>query len=124
MLVEEVTLTPIDEPELMTRVQVLWCTGAVSELEVRRPGRGQATATPTATVEVVRELFDGGSSDPEIATELNRQGLRTGAERPWKETSVRQLRYAMGWHRKATPPRTTKTMAVAPALSGGASGRS
>jgi len=105
MLVEEVTLTPLDEPELMTRVQVLWSTGAVSEFEVPRAGRSRGTATSPATVEVLRELFEAGSGDPEIATELNRRGLRTGADRPWEEASVRRIRYAMDWHREATRSR-------------------
>ena len=41
LLVREVTLTPVDVPERLTRVQVLWQTGAVTAFTVpsRSPSR-------------------------------------------------------------------------------------
>lgn len=58
MLVQQVTLTPIDTPQRLTRIQVLWCTGAVSDLTVPRP---RWTTTYTSTKEaLVLEQFSGG----------------------------------------------------------------
>ena len=46
MLVEAVTLSPIDVPRRMTRIQVLWVTGAVTELQAPRPAFGPVEKSP------------------------------------------------------------------------------
>ncbi len=53
MLVQHVTLTPIDVPQRATRIQVLWRSGAVSDFSIPRPR--YTTRDPT----VERELFKG-----------------------------------------------------------------
>lgn len=93
MLVREVVLTPVDVPRRATRVQVLWQTGAVSELMVPRPGKYISIATPAETLALVRELFACEKTDVEIAAELNRRGLQTGAKLAWTVGAVRAVRY-------------------------------
>jgi hypothetical protein len=93
MVVREVSLTPIDVPRRETSIQVLWQTGAVSELSVPRQGRYEAVTTPQEALELVRELFAQGKTDAEIAVELNSRGLCTGAKRAWNPAGVRLVRY-------------------------------
>jgi hypothetical protein len=92
MLVREVTLTPIDVPSRMTRLQVLWQTGAVTELTVARRSKFDALATPDEALELIRKLFSEKKNDAEIADELNRQGLRTGFHRPWDGKAIKWVR--------------------------------
>lgn len=99
MLVSEVSLTPVDVPRRATRVQVLWQTGAVSELTVPRPGKYISISTPAETLALVRELFAREQTDVEIAAELNRRGLQTGAKLGWTVGAVRALRYDQDLYR-------------------------
>jgi DNA invertase Pin-like site-specific DNA recombinase len=104
MLLREVTLTPIDVPERQTRVQVLWQTGAVSELRLPRCSNRTARATPVSAVTRIREGVKAGQRDPEIAIELNRLGLRTGAHRPWDAKAVAWVRGLYHLQRPGIPP--------------------
>jgi hypothetical protein len=99
MLVREVTLSPIDVPAPMTRVQVLWHTGAVSDLTVPRRRRGEGRITAPEAHAAIRQLLAEGNTDGEIASELNRRGLRTGARGEWDEAAIQRLRYYHGMHR-------------------------
>lgn len=92
MLIREVTISPIDVPERATRVQVLWVTGAVSEIQVRRPGPGSAMRTPEESVEAIRKLYVEGLTDAAIAAEMNRRKLPSGWRRKWSVASVRWVR--------------------------------
>lgn len=104
ILVREVTLNPIEVPERMTRIQVVWQTGAVSDLSVPRRTRFEARKTSAEAVECIRMLFEEKKSDDEIAAELNRRGLRSGVERPWDAKAVRWVRWRHGFHRVPVPP--------------------
>jgi DNA invertase Pin-like site-specific DNA recombinase len=96
LLFEQVTLSPIDAPVRATRVQVLWQTGAVSELCVGRPSSDAARAASKEAVERIRELVLQTKSDPEIAGELNDEGYQTGDRRPWSAGAVRRVRARVG----------------------------
>jgi len=96
MLVRQVTLTPVEVPVRMTRVQVLWQTGAVSELTVRRAAQGESCMNSPDAIAALREMFDNGKNDREIASELNRRGLRTGRGRTWDHMAVRRVRHSQG----------------------------
>jgi hypothetical protein len=100
MVVQEVTLSPIDVPRRMTRVQVLWKTGATSDLNVPRKDKYVALATPPEALALLRQRFVA-KTDIEIAKELNRRGLRTGTGRRWDGYAVRRVRYNHGMYRKS-----------------------
>lgn len=104
MVITDVTLSPIDAPARMTRVQVRWETGAVSDFTVPRLREGRATS-PDA-IDLVRVLFEDGKSDTEIAAELNRRELRTGVHEPWTVPAVQRVRYDHGLNRTQDSRRT------------------
>lgn len=101
LLIREVTLTPLETPERVTRIQICWVTGAVSELAVARPTRKTASVTPPAAIERVREMLAGGATFEQIADDLNQRGLTTGKGRPWTIQSVWFIRRR---HRLRGPP--------------------
>lgn len=92
MLVREVSLTPIDLPSRRTRVQVLWETGAVTEIAVARPSKKTVHATPTEAVDRIRELVGAGMTTREIAADLNERGIKTGKGRSWTTGAVQLVR--------------------------------
>jgi len=88
-LIEEVQLR---SEKKRYQVRIVWTGGATTEREVPRfaPG-GQANATPSDTVELVRKLaleFD----DAQIARTLNRQGRRSGLGLAFTKDSVMSMR--------------------------------
>jgi hypothetical protein len=91
MLVEKVTLQPVDVPAPMTRVQVLWQTGAVSEWTVA--AATQYGRTPDAILNLIRELAAELGDDRAIAAELNERGMATGRARRWTARMVQNHRY-------------------------------
>jgi hypothetical protein len=105
MVVQEVSLSPVEVPERMTRVRLLWRTGAVNDFTVPRPLLPRATP-PKATA-LVRTLLAEGKSDIEIADILNQRGLRTGLGRTWDVPSVRRARYEQGLLRSRDNARST-----------------
>lgn len=95
MLVREVTVSRVEVPSLMTRVQILWQTGAVSDFTIARVEKYSARATPSKATAFIKESF-ADKTDEWIATALNRRGLRTGRDLPWTRESVRRVRYSHG----------------------------
>ena len=92
LVIEAIAVHPVDVPKRTTRIRVQWTSGAVSELLIARPGKGDyRTHTPKA-VERIRELAAAGLRDDEIAQQLNTDGLRTGTDLAWKEDLVRGAR--------------------------------
>lgn len=61
---------PIDAPERSTRVQILWHTGATSELIATRPTIAEKFRTPNLVIQLIEELAPG-RTDSEIADELD-----------------------------------------------------
>jgi hypothetical protein len=56
-----------------------------------------AQATSKDALAALSELLAEKRSDPEIADELNRRGLRTGYGKSWDVAAVRRHRYSRGW---------------------------
>ncbi len=104
MVMQEVTLSPIDIPVRQTRVQLLWRTGAVSELTVARKDKYSWSANPAEAVTLIRELH-GVHTDAAIAEELNRRDLLTGAGLKWSALAVCRVRYAEGMQRASPKTR-------------------
>jgi transposase len=90
LVIEAISLTPLDLPQRATQVRVAWKSGAVTELSVDRPEHGRITSQPAA--ERVRELCAQALSDNQIAVQLNAEGVRTGAQREWTAWAVARVR--------------------------------
>jgi DNA invertase Pin-like site-specific DNA recombinase len=105
MVVREVTLSPVDVPRRLTRVQVLWQTGATSDFTVPRKDKYVALMTPPEALALLRRRFAAKKTDPEIAKELNRRGLKTGVGRRWDISAVRRVRYNHGMYRESKKAR-------------------
>lgn len=107
MLVSEVTASRVDLPRAMTRVQVLWITGAVSDFTVDRTTRYDGRTTPVDAVTFIEQSL-ATQSDKRIASELNRRHLRTGAGLSWTPEGVRRVRYQHHWFRSERKRRETQ----------------
>jgi len=101
LVIEAISLTPIDIPQRSTRVRVAWKSGAVTELDVPRPDRRERLRTPPESRRRLSELAAAGLRDEEIAERLNAAGLRTGRGQPWTVHAVRWARRHEGIERKA-----------------------
>ena len=104
MLVCEVAVSVFDVPRPMTRVQILWQTGAISDFTIERKDKYSARATAPQAIALIEESFKT-KTDEWIAAELNGRGLRTGADLPWTLERVRRVRHQHEWFRYA---RTTE----------------
>jgi DNA invertase Pin-like site-specific DNA recombinase len=104
MLIREVSLSPVDVPTKLTKVRVLWQTGAVSELTVARLGRSGWDRSSVEVEQVIAELFEAGLSDEDIAAEVKRRGLLHPRRWHWGAYSVKALRWRQGLRRVARKP--------------------
>jgi len=100
MLIKVVVLRPIDVPYRATKVHVTWQTGASSELVVPHV-RKDREWTPATATDIICKRAETGTSDGDIAAELNERGLCTGRGHPWTESRVRFIRLRNGLFRQA-----------------------
>lgn len=96
VLIEVVTLTPIDVPRRATRVQLQWCTGAATEMLVERPRTNPAHAAPAEAVERIRAGVERRLSDEEISVSLNAEGIASASGAKWTTEGVRSVRKRRG----------------------------
>jgi DNA invertase Pin-like site-specific DNA recombinase len=99
MLIREVSLSPVDVPTKLTKVRVLWQTGAVSEQTVTRLGRSGWDKSSVEVEQAIAELFAAGLGDEEIAAEVKRRGLLHPRRWHWSAYSVQRLRWRQGLRR-------------------------
>ncbi len=92
LVIEAIALTPIDVPQRETSVKIQWKSGAVDELSVPRPSRGDEYRTPEDVVARIRELCATGIHDSKIAEILNEEGYQTGRDKPFNILAVRWVR--------------------------------
>lgn len=92
LVIEAITIDPVDVPKRCTKVRVQWQSGVVDELEVPRLHKGESHRHCPEAVQRVRELAAASLHDGQIARQLNDEGLRTGTGRRWDLEAVRQLR--------------------------------
>jgi hypothetical protein len=102
--VQQVTLTPIDVPRRMTRVQILWQTGAVTDVSAERPRNTAGRVAPHAIVEEIQKRSAEGWSDSAIATHFNQRGVVSAMGRTWNKQTIRGLRKRRQIHSKDAPP--------------------
>ena len=91
LLVKQVALTPVEHPIRQTKLNILWHTGATSELFTNRPSIQQKLGTSVEVIQAIRELANG-RTDAQIATELNCQGLLSAKGRAFTASSVSWIR--------------------------------
>jgi DNA invertase Pin-like site-specific DNA recombinase len=89
LVIEAITLEPIDIPKLMTRVRVQWRSGVVDERFVDRP---RYNATSPMLVDKIRELAATGLDDDQIAARLNDDGVLTQRRRTWSAPAITKQR--------------------------------
>lgn len=87
-LIQAVTLDSFSQVGY-TRLQVLWHTGATTEVSVPRPRPG--CRTPLAARTRIGELAQT-LTDDRIAETLNQEGLLSAWRKPWTQAQVRRVR--------------------------------
>jgi len=92
LVIEMISLEPIEIPVRSTRVSVQWCSGAVDERRVERPPYPVASPRPTELLDRIRTMLDEGLSNAQIAQRLNDEGLRTAKLNRWSPWSVAHVR--------------------------------
>jgi hypothetical protein len=96
LVMEAIATHPVDVPTRATKIRVQWTSGAVSELSISHPRKGESRAHAPDTIERIRQLASGGLHDDEIARQLNTEGRCSGAGLAWKEDTVRGARRHKG----------------------------
>jgi len=97
-LIREVVLLKDEQPRGqggLTTLRLGWCSGAWSELQVRRPSGADLAATPQRVLQRIWDLAQGHSDD-HVAGILNAEGLRTKMGLPWTYLRVSQIRLRHG----------------------------
>lgn len=115
LVIEVVTLEPIDLPERQTRVRIQWRSGIVDERFVdrpgysapKRPGERAPNATPLILIERIRTMIADGLDDDDIADRFNEENLLTAKNKRWAPDSVARLRHA---HRIAKKRRVRRVL--------------
>jgi excisionase family DNA binding protein len=92
ILIREIVVD-IDEEKHEIVMLIHWAGGRHSELRIKKNAPGQRrNCTNLEAVEVVRRMA-GQFRDEQIASTLNRLGMRTGADNTWNEARVYSLRH-------------------------------
>jgi DNA invertase Pin-like site-specific DNA recombinase len=99
LVIEIITLAPIDVPKRTTRVRVQWRSGVIDERFVERPGG----ATPSNIVERIRVLIGQGLHDEDVARCFNEEGLVTAKHQHWTPHAIQHLRCEHGIEKARRP---------------------
>jgi hypothetical protein len=89
LVIEVITLEPIDLPKRTTRVRIQWRSGVIDERFVER---GPWGATPTSIIDRIRNMVEQGLHDEDIAQRFNDEGLITAKQQQWTPRSIKHLR--------------------------------
>jgi DNA invertase Pin-like site-specific DNA recombinase len=89
LVIEVITLEPIDLPKRTTRVRIQWRSGVIDERFVER---GPWGATPASIIDRIRDLIGQGLHDDDIAQRFNGEGLITAKQRRWTASAIKHLR--------------------------------
>ena len=103
LLVKQVAITPIDSPKRSSRIQILWHTGAITELMAMRPTTQDKLRTSSEVIQTVRELA-AGRTDDEIANLLNERGLKSGLGRAFTGSAVAWIRWKFQIEKPGSDP--------------------
>lgn len=103
----------MQHPQRTTRIQILWHTGATTELVAIRQTTGDKLRTPDEVVELVRELAVG-RTDEEVAFVLNTRGLVSGKGRAFTADSVAWIRWKFGITKPSSDPKVAHHLGISP----------
>jgi DNA invertase Pin-like site-specific DNA recombinase len=103
LVIEAITVSPIDVPRRAARIQVQWKSGVVDERFIDRP---VSRAPGAQVIERMRALLAAGADDAAIAERLNAEALLGSRLEPWTARSVARARRGGGL---PAPPRHTHT---------------
>jgi DNA invertase Pin-like site-specific DNA recombinase len=92
LVIEGISLKPLDVPHRHTCVRILWKSGVVDEITVTRPRRGDNYRTPAEVVKRIRTLCEARHPDSKIAEKMNAEGYQTGCGKPFNTWAVRWVR--------------------------------
>jgi hypothetical protein len=102
IVIEAITLRPIDVPERKTLIHVQWASGAVDELAIPRVRSRKA---PPEAIEHIRDLAAQGMGDQAIAELLDQKKIKPPLSHTWNASIVRHVRLAhTSIHRAPKPP--------------------
>lgn len=113
LVVQMISLEPVDLPRRGTRVRIQWMSGAVDEHIIDRPVNGTARKLATR----IQELLNSNEEldNRQIAKRLNDEGSVTAKRMRWTEDAVQHVRNTYGLqrprrlHRSALPDRHPET---------------
>jgi hypothetical protein len=94
-LVEEI-LVDVDDQSREVVLVIHWRGGQHSEVRARKPNPGEHRKRTSDEAEAVIRQMAGTWSDAQIATALNRMGIRTGQGQTWTADRVEQSRRTAG----------------------------
>jgi hypothetical protein len=94
-LVEEI-LVDVDETRREVVLVIHWRGGQHSEVRARKPKPGEHRKRTSDEAEAVIREMAGTWSDAQMATALNRMGIRTGQGQTWTADRVEQSRRTAG----------------------------
>jgi hypothetical protein len=97
LVIEAVTLEPIDLPRPSTRVRVQWRSGVVDERLVERPTGG---ATPASVADRIRSMIAEQGLRRRDRGASQRQQITTTKHLPWSESAVKHVRHNHGIAKK------------------------
>jgi hypothetical protein len=113
LVVQMISLEPVDLPRRSTRVRIQWMSGAVDEHIIDRPVNGTARKLAMRIQELLNS--DEGLDNRQIAKRLNDEGALTAKRMRWTEDAVQHVRNTYGLqrprrlHRSALPDRHPET---------------
>lgn len=110
LVIQDVVLVPIESPQRSTQIRILWKTGAVSEVCIERPNKGESGRTSPEVISVIREQVAQGKSSLEIVDELNRRKLTNRLGHSYTRIAVNHIRFShgiVGYRPKGVPQHVT-----------------
>lgn len=93
-LIEEIVVK-LDQDSGLIHFWIHWKGGVHSHFELPKPRSPFGRPTSVEALEIIRKMAPR-YSDAQIASVLNRNGLRTGKDKPWNQTRVATARRTHG----------------------------
>ncbi|MGE4150615.1 MAG: recombinase family protein [Hyphomicrobiaceae bacterium] len=107
LVIEMISLEPIDLPSRSTRVRVQWCSGVVDEKIIERPVWVRALRPPpTLLLDRLQSMLDEGLANEDIAQHFNAEGFRTAKRQAWTASAVAHARTNYKLRRATKPTKT------------------
>ncbi|MDY0001521.1 MAG: recombinase family protein [Polyangia bacterium] len=101
LVIEAISIHPLDVPRRETLIKVQWQSGVVTELRAVRPGRHDCNTASAESIFQLRQMAAAGLRDEEIAAQLNEAGLQSGTGSSWTVPAVQWARRCYGIERLA-----------------------